>query len=290
MFFKGKYPTNINDPRMRTLTIPPYIIQKWEATPGEALAESNKKAYSNLYKGNPVVSVVIPAYNEEKNILQTLSSLCNNKTRFSTEIIVVNNNSADNTGYWVEKSGVVCILETKKGITAARNTGLAKATGRIVLNADADTIYPETWIEEMASPLESKEIGVTYGRFSFIPTTEQTGRATYILYEYVTDVIRLFKKYTKDEAVNVFGFNSGFKRVEGLAVDGFIHPPGANEDGYLALKIRDKGFGRLHQVNSPTATVWTSDRRIQMDGGLIKGSWERLQRLVFKKGVVRNDL
>jgi len=229
-------------------------------------------------KGEPEVSIVMPAYNEETNIVQTLASLCNNVTGRSVEIIVVNNNSKDKTEELVKACGVTCVLETTQGITPARNTGLAKATGKYILNADADTIYPKDWIEEMVKPLDNDANAITYGRFSFIPVGS-IGRGTYFFYEYLSDLSKLYNKHFKTEAVNVYGFNSGFRREQGLQVDGFNHPPGSNEDGYLALKLNNKGFGKLHQVTSPKAIVWTTDRRIQIDGGLIKGTIKRIKRI-----------
>ena len=75
-------------------------------------------------------------------------------------------------------------------------------------------------------------------------------------------------------------------------VDAYQHPPGSNEDGYLALKLRDKGFGKLHCVTNIKALVWTTDRRIQTDGGLLKASTDRLKKMVLpsKEVVVRSDL
>ncbi|MEO5683835.1 MAG: glycosyltransferase family 2 protein [Chitinophagaceae bacterium] len=236
-----------------------------------------------LLKGTPEVSVVMPAYNEEEDILKTLSCLSKSITHRSVEIIVVNNNSKDNTEAIVNSAGARCITETKQGITPARNAGLAAARGKYILNADADTIYPPDWIEEMVSPLDSDTVAAVYGRFSFIPTAG-TPRITYFLYEYVADFMRWFNKKYKEEAVNMYGFNSGFKKEQGLLVDGFDHPPTANEDGWLALKLRDKGFGKLHYVTGLAALVWTTDRRIQTDGGLWKGLVKRVQRIVVNKG------
>jgi glycosyltransferase involved in cell wall biosynthesis len=238
------------------------------------------QAYQKLYKGIPDVSIVMPAYNEETTIVQTLASLCNNVTEFSVEIVVVNNNSKDNTEALVKACGVNCILETTQGITPARNAGLAQARGKYILNADADTIYPKYWIQEMVKPLAdtTKQVAITYGRFAFIPVGS-TGRLTYFFYEYFSDLTRLYNARFKNEAVNVYGFNSGFRREQGLQVDGFNHPPGSNEDGYLALKLKGKGFGDMYRVNEPRAIVWTTDRRIQIDGGLWKGTLKRLKRV-----------
>jgi glycosyltransferase involved in cell wall biosynthesis len=261
---------------MRPIKIPQNIQAYWQASPGEGTALQVGALYDQLYQAQPEISIVIPAYNEESNIVKTLLSLCSNKTDKAVEIIVVNNNSADNTENLVKACGVTCILETMQGITKARNTGLAHAKGKYILNADADTLYPENWIEEMTRPLyEHEDISLTYGIFSFIPIGN-TGRGTYFLYEYATDLVRAMHKIFREEAVNVYGFNSCFRKEQGLAVSGFDHPPGTNEDGWLALKLRNKGFGKLYGVTN--APVWTTDRRIQIDGGLTKAIWKRVKR------------
>lgn len=278
---------------MRPIAIPAYILQSLKSKESSAeKMDAIRIAYSNLSKGLlPEVSIVIPAYNEEENILQTLYSLCNNFSSKPVEIIVVNNNSTDNTESLVLSTGVRCVREMKQGITAARNAGLAQANGKYILNADADTIYPVDWVEEMIKPFENKKnVAVVYGRFSFIPIAK-TGRLTYFFYEYFADWIRWINKHSKDEAVNVYGFNSGFKREEGLQVEGFDHPPGTNEDGYLALKLREKGFGDLFYVRNIKALVWTTDRRIQLDGGFGKAVWNRVMQFIFRKqGAERTDL
>src|ERR1035437_7280167 len=144
---------------MRPIAIPAYIQEslKLKGSSVEKI-DAIRKAYSNLSKGLlPEVSIVIPAYNEEESILQTLYSLCNNFSSKPVEIIVVNNNSTDNTEALVLSAGVPCVREMKQGITAARNAGLAEAKGKYILNADADTIYPADWVEEMIKPLDRSE-------------------------------------------------------------------------------------------------------------------------------------
>ena len=269
---------------MRPVAIPRQIRQLMDTalTDDSRIAAINSN-YKKLLKGQPEVSIVIPAYNEEKDILQTLHSISANTTSRSVEIIVVNNNSKDNTEKLVRASGVTCVNEYVQGITAARNAGLAAARGTYVINADADTLYPENWIEAMVSPLANNDrVCITYGRFSFIPTGVTT-RFTYFFYEHIGDILRLINKYFREEAVNVYGFNSCFRREQGLMVEGFNHPKGANEDGFLALKLRNKGYGKMHYVTNVSALVWTTDRRIQMDGGLWKGIVKRINRLVFGK-------
>jgi glycosyltransferase involved in cell wall biosynthesis len=235
-------------------------------------------AYEKLYRDEVEVSIVMPAFNESANILRALSSLCNNKTRRGVEIIVANNNSSDDTGMLAKACGVRCIDVLEQGITHARNGGLKAAKGKFILNADADVIYPEDWIEEMIAPLDrDNSLALTYGRFSFIPIG-RTSRNVYYFYEHLSQLTRWYNAVIKDEAVNVYGFNSCFRKEQGLLVGGFDHPAGTNEDGYLALKLRNAGFGRLYEVKVKRARVWTTDRRIQIDGGFIKGTFLRLKR------------
>jgi len=65
-----------------------------------------------------------------------------------------------------------------------------------------------------------------------------------------------------------------------------------NEDGYLALKLRNNGYGKLHLVTNTKALVWTTDRRIQTDGGFVKATFQRLKNLVWpsKTVIIRQDL
>ncbi len=84
---------------MRSIGIPTHIKQLMDpvANTNASRTAFIKEHYRKLLHGAPEVSVVIPAYNEEKDILQTLHALTANVTARSVEIIVVNNNSKDNT-------------------------------------------------------------------------------------------------------------------------------------------------------------------------------------------------
>lgn len=264
---------------MRPLIIPAYIRKYWNNDINQVrLIEETHRAYSQLLKGEPEITVSIPAYNEEKTIIQALHSICHNQTSYSVEIIVTNNNSTDRTAELVQACGIPCFFEAKQGIAHARNCGLSHAKGGIIINADADTIYPRLWIEALVEPLYTNErIALTYGRFSFL-SLRKIPRIVYFFYEYIADVSRKWNKLFKDEAVNVYGFNSAFRKKYALEVNGYDHPKGTIEDGYLALKIRNKGFGNLAYVKK--ALVWTTDRRINLEGGLWGGTVKRIKRVI----------
>ncbi|MEO6916357.1 MAG: glycosyltransferase family 2 protein [Chitinophagaceae bacterium] len=229
----------------------------------------------NLGKASPEATVIIPAYNEERNILRTLSSLSKSTTVKSIRFLVVNNNSSDATPSLATAAGASCIDEPEQGITAARNRGLKHAKGHFILNADADTIYPPEWIDLMLQPLSDEKVALVYGDHYFLPGMGNS-RAAYFLYEHLADIKKMINRNLREEAVNVYGFNSAFRRSEGIDVDGFNHPSGTNEDGWLAVKLRDRFQKKLFHQSHPAAMVWTSNRRLEADGGVIKAAGKRV--------------
>jgi glycosyltransferase involved in cell wall biosynthesis len=99
------------------------------------------------------ISLIIPAYNEEKYIGPCLEHVIKHsrdtsgQSRFH-EIIVVNNASSDNTHAVAESfKGVKVVHEPKKGLTRARQRGLEEATGDILAYIDADTRMPDYWLD-----------------------------------------------------------------------------------------------------------------------------------------------
>lgn len=261
---------------MRRFSVPENIAE--HDKPTEELFNgigSISQRVSDLKTSSPLVTIVIPAYNEERNILRTLSSLSRTTTKKSVEIIVINNNSSDATASLASSSGATCIDEPEQGITVARNRGLQHAKGEYVLNADADTIYPPAWIDLMVDPLLNEKTALVYGDHYFLPLTGNS-RAAYFLYEHLADIKKMLNRNFREEAVNVYGFNSAFRREDSMAVEGFNHPPGTNEDGWLAVKLRNHFSKKLFHQGNPAAMVWTSNRRLEADGGVFKAARKRL--------------
>ncbi len=113
------------------------------------------------------VSVVIPAWNEEKYIEDALD-LISQQTIKPLEVIVVDNNSTDATAAIAKRKGAHVIKETQQGITPARNAGFNTAKGDIIARTDADTHVPANWIETMIEIFDSNpEIVGVSGPSSF---------------------------------------------------------------------------------------------------------------------------
>ncbi|PIR80261.1 MAG: hypothetical protein COU25_00995, partial [Candidatus Levybacteria bacterium CG10_big_fil_rev_8_21_14_0_10_35_13] len=106
-----------------------------------------------------LISVVIAAYNEEKNLPKCLDSITNqNFPKENYEIIVVDNNSKDKTAEIARSFGATVIREEKQGNTFAVKKGMDSAGGKIIAMADADTIVEKNWLLDIAKVFEDENI------------------------------------------------------------------------------------------------------------------------------------
>jgi len=107
------------------------------------------------------VTVVIPAFNEEKFLGACLKSLLSQEIK-PDEIIVVDNNSVDHTAEIAKEFGAKVVKEKKQGICYARNAGFDAAKGDIIARCDADSILFPDWIKRIHEDFENSGIiGVT---------------------------------------------------------------------------------------------------------------------------------
>lgn len=243
----------------------------------------------SMQSDNPLISIVIPAWNEGENIFRTLSSLASNKTIHPIEIVVVNNNSTDNTQQVLDQLGVKSYFEKKQGISFARQCGLENAKGKYYLCADSDTFYPPRWIDLMIKPMinDSKFTGV-YGRYAFIPPEGQS-RFSLWVYERLTGIIIRVRKKNR-EYLNVMGFTMGLVTEVGRTTGGFKvtnvrvfdnrmdseNYSAESEDGRMSINLKKKG--QLKLITHPKAVVYTSPRRLIMDGGIWQSFLQRFSR------------
>jgi glycosyltransferase involved in cell wall biosynthesis len=111
------------------------------------------------------LSIVIPAFNEERLIERCLQSIsaslaANFKPGFTSEIIVVDNNSTDNTANLARETGVQVVFEPINQIGRARNAGAADATGDWLLFLDADSVLnPELLADILRLIDDGKSVG-----------------------------------------------------------------------------------------------------------------------------------
>ena len=102
-----------------------------------------------------MISVIVPAYNEEQNISICLESLCRQTLpRDQYEIIVVDGGSKDHTREIAARYADMVFIQTSKKVGGARNDGALKAKGEILATTDADCIIPEDWLGVITTGFE----------------------------------------------------------------------------------------------------------------------------------------
>lgn len=123
------------------------------------------------YSGNAqsVLSVLIPAYNEEKTIAKVLNRVLALKCNWSLEIIVVDDGSTDRTAdivdsYAMTETNITLVrLSRNQGKTAAIRRALETATGDIFIIQDADLEYDPAEIPAIIAPIINGHADVVFG-------------------------------------------------------------------------------------------------------------------------------
>lgn len=113
-------------------------------------------------KREPEVSVVIPTYNRSALLRKTVDSVLNQHTRVTFEIVVIDNNSSDDTHDVVASiindhpGKVRYVVERKQGNAHARNRGIEEANADIIAFVDDDVTVDENWLTSLKTILDSR--------------------------------------------------------------------------------------------------------------------------------------
>ena len=256
-----------------------FVKNKESFYPENIFNELNEVISKNNVE-NPIVSVCIVAYNEEKNILRSIASLANQKTKYSFELIYVDNNSTDNTKEIMEKAGVKVFFQPKKGISNARQAALEVAKGKFYLCGDADCIYPPTWLEEMMKKLDNNGVAGVYGRVAFYSHNYTSLRIGFALYELIKYWIHDLRGIKRPE-LSAGGASFGFVKEYADKIGGWNTTLKRGSDGYMTWKLKD--YGKVLPVRSAKSLVWTVDRSLTRDGNLFVSTliriWKELTRI-----------
>ena len=107
------------------------------------------------------VGVILPVYNSEKTIRNTIMSVIR-QTCQDFQLIIVNDNSTDNTANICQDlctkfNNLYFFNNTNKGVSSARNFALSKLDTEYVMFIDSDDIYEENMIEQMLKEIKEKD-------------------------------------------------------------------------------------------------------------------------------------
>ncbi len=210
-----------------------------------------------MQKNNLFFSIIIPAHNEEKYIVETLENICNLEyPKSKVEIFVIENGSQDNTlalARRFESENLKVVTTNVKGVSHAKNLGISMISSlsewTVVL--DADTLLKKNFLNSASDYLQKNlnknySVGTTYVKpiphstkasiwFTFYDWGHRLTKASYSIQLIKTSIL---KQFTFDE-----------KLIMG-------------ED--LALIAFARKFGAFFVF--PTKEVFTSTRRFENEG------------------------
>ncbi|OGX21769.1 MAG: hypothetical protein A2Y04_01760 [Omnitrophica WOR_2 bacterium GWC2_45_7] len=187
---------------------------------------------------SPTVGVVIPAYNCEKTILNTLHAVLA-QTHANINLIVVDDGSTDKTAEIIRSvQGVRCVYQDNAGPAMARNRGAQEVKNDLIFFTDSDCIPHKDWIEKALGYFEDPSVAVVAGSYGIANPENLLARCVHkeILYRHH----RLMPLYPK-----VFGsYNFGIRKRIFEIVGGFntSYRHASGEDNDLSYKILKAGY------------------------------------------------
>lgn len=151
---------------------------------------------------NPLISIIIPAYNVEKYISKCINSILN-QTYKNLEIIIINDGSIDNTKSICEgyKDDRIKIINTLNGgVSKARNIGFDNVKGDLITFIDPDDYVDSDYISLLYNNLieENADISITSHK---IVTPKKTYNK-YSYSKYVSDSKNILDKLLYDEGID----------------------------------------------------------------------------------------
>jgi cellulose synthase/poly-beta-1,6-N-acetylglucosamine synthase-like glycosyltransferase len=109
------------------------------------------------------ISIVIPVYNEAEHLEACLEAIACLRP-FPLEVIVVDNNSTDESAELASRFSFVTLLhESRQGVVHARNQGFNAACGDIIGRIDADTVLPPDWVNQVRQILADDNVSAVSG-------------------------------------------------------------------------------------------------------------------------------
>lgn len=208
----------------------------------------------------PIISVIIPAYNEENEIRNCLDSLMKQTlAKKFFEIIVVDNASTDKTAAMVKEYPVRYLKEAKRSVVVARQTGVNASYGSIIVSADADTTYPSDWLLEIEKVFRKKPDLIAVVGWMYY-------RRTPVFYNILTGFYQRINHFISQHDKKfpiAYAANFAFKKSALLKIGGYpAHLPELGDQQYLLFK-----FFRIGKVSvEPSIYCFTSGRQFHSMG------------------------
>ena len=235
----------------------------------------------------PFVSVIVPAYNEELVVVNTIQSLLASEYE-NYEVIVVDDGSQDNTSKVVQDNfggneRVHLLTVANAGKAEALNTGLTRAKGEIIVALDADTLFAPQTIGALAHRFYDPTLGAIAGNAKVGNRVNIVTRWQAL--EYITSQNMDRRAFASLNCITVVPGAVGAWRKDLLDRAGGFPADTLAEDQDLTLQIRRFGY-RIGYEESAIAWTEAPDRlktlarqRFRWAYGTLQCMWKHLDAL-----------
>ena len=255
------------------------VYEKPFADAPQDIIDEVRNKLAKLQNSQPMVTVSLIGYNEEKHLLACLWSLSEMICKYPVEIIGVDNESTDRTAEIYQATGIPYYTENQHSCGFARLCGLNNAKGKYHINIDSDTLYPAHYVETMIKVLEKPGIVAASSLWSYIPDKDHSWIGLKF-YEFARDVhlyLQSFKRPELSVRGLVFAYRTDYARQIGIRTD--IR---RGEDGSLALGL--KKYGKIAFVRKRKARAVTGYGTISADGSLLNSFKIRIIKALKEMG------
>jgi cellulose synthase/poly-beta-1,6-N-acetylglucosamine synthase-like glycosyltransferase len=228
----------------------------------------------------PLVSIIVPAYNEEDTIQNCIESLLDlDYPRDKLEVIVVNDGSTDATeekARTYQNRTVTVYSKENEGKGAAVNHGLEPAKGEYVVSMDADSFAAEDAFKKLVSGFTSEDVGaVTAAMKIHEPGTimQKLQAVEYFM------AIWLRRQMGLTDTIQAIPGPFSMYRKSVLDEVGYFDEDNLTEDGEMAMRLHYYGY-KIHNI--PDADIYT------VGPPTVKGLAK--QRLRWYRGLFQNSV
>jgi len=195
------------------------------------------------------ISVIVPVFNGGNKIERCTNALKRQRTERAFEIIIVDDGSTDGSLQKITGHNIRVFKQANQGPAAARNLGVEKSRGKIVLFTDADCAPLKNWIEEMVRPLMDSQISGVKGCYL---TRQKKIVPRFVQLEYEAK----YERMKRDRYIDFIDtYSAGFVKKDILTVgeyDTNFSTPSV-EDQEFSFRMWEKGY---RMVFNPNARVY----------------------------------